>query len=140
MSTGGMRAPVPADRRVRFALVGCGRIAANHLAAMQAHAKDCELVGVCDTDPAALAKAQQATGAPGFQSLDALLAGTEADCVVLATPSGDVYVPDWRGGFHGHGNACVRCAQRSHVSAMFLTRAGSALARSFISVRSRFIL
>ena len=98
MSTGGMRAPVPADRRVRFALVGCGRIAANHLAAMQAHAKDCELVGVCDTDPAALAKAQQATGAPGFQSLDALLAGTEADCVVLATPSGL------------HAEQAIRCA------------------------------
>jgi len=93
-----MRAPVPADRRVRFALVGCGRIAANHLAAMQAHAKDCELVGVCDTDPAALAKAQQATGAPGFQSLDALLAGTEADCIVLATPSGL------------HAEQAIRCA------------------------------
>ena len=35
MSTGGMAAPVPADRRVRFALVGCGRIAANHVAAIQ---------------------------------------------------------------------------------------------------------
>jgi UDP-N-acetyl-2-amino-2-deoxyglucuronate dehydrogenase len=71
---------------------------ANHLAAMQAHAKDCELVGLCDTDPAALAKAQQATGAPGFQSLDALLAGTEADCVVLATPSGL------------HAEQAIRCA------------------------------
>ena len=98
MSTGGMTAPVPADRRVRFALVGCGRIAANHMAAMQAHAKDCELVGVCDTDPAALAKAQQDTGAPGFPSLDALLAGTEADCVVLATPSGL------------HAEQAIRCA------------------------------
>jgi UDP-N-acetyl-2-amino-2-deoxyglucuronate dehydrogenase len=99
MSTGGMRAPVPADRRVRFALVGCGRIAANHMAAMQAHAKDCELVGVCDTDPAALAKAQQATGAPGFASLDALLAGVEADCIVLATPSGL------------HAEQAIRCAE-----------------------------
>jgi UDP-N-acetyl-2-amino-2-deoxyglucuronate dehydrogenase len=55
-------------------------------------------VGVCDTDPAALAKAQQATGAPGFPSLDALLAGTEADCVVLATPSGL------------HAEQAIRCA------------------------------
>ena len=94
-----MAAPVPADRRVRFALVGCGRIAANHTAALQAHAKDCELVGVCDTDPAALAKAQQATDAPGFPSLDALLAGTEADCIVLATPSGL------------HAEQAIRCAE-----------------------------
>jgi UDP-N-acetyl-2-amino-2-deoxyglucuronate dehydrogenase len=99
MSTWGMTAPVPGDRRVRFALVGCGRIAANHTAALQAHAKDCELVGVCDTDPAALAKAQQATGAPGFPSLDALLAGTEADCIVLATPSGL------------HAEQAIRCAE-----------------------------
>jgi UDP-N-acetyl-2-amino-2-deoxyglucuronate dehydrogenase len=94
-----MTAPVPADRRVRFALVGCGRIAANHVAAMQAHAKDCELVGVCDSDPAALAKARQATGTPGFASLDALLAGTESDCIVLATPSGL------------HAEQAIRCAQ-----------------------------
>ena len=93
-----MRAPVPAGRRVRFALVGCGRIAANHLAAMQAHATDCELVGVCDTDPAALARAREATGTPGFESLDALLAGTDADCVVLATPSGL------------HAEQAIRCA------------------------------
>jgi UDP-N-acetyl-2-amino-2-deoxyglucuronate dehydrogenase len=93
-----MAAPVPADRRVRFGLVGCGRISANHVAAMQAHAKDCELVGVCDSDPAALAKAQQATGAPGFASLDALLVGTEADAIVLATPSGL------------HAEQAIRCA------------------------------
>jgi UDP-N-acetyl-2-amino-2-deoxyglucuronate dehydrogenase len=99
VSTWGTTAPVPADRRVRFALVGCGRIAANHMAAMQAHAKDCELVGVCDTDPAALAKAQEATGAPGFPSLDALLAATAADCIVLATPSGL------------HAEQAIRCAE-----------------------------
>jgi UDP-N-acetyl-2-amino-2-deoxyglucuronate dehydrogenase len=94
-----MAAPVPAGRRVRFALVGCGRIAANHMAAMQAHAADCELVGVCDTDAGALAKAAAATGAPGFPSLDALLAGTAADCIVLATPSGL------------HAEQAIRCAE-----------------------------
>ncbi len=82
------RAPVPPGRRVRFALVGCGRIARNHFEAMAAHSAACELVGVSDSDPAALAAASAATGAPGFPSLEALLAGCDPDCVVLATPSG----------------------------------------------------
>jgi UDP-N-acetyl-2-amino-2-deoxyglucuronate dehydrogenase len=99
MSTWGVTAPVPGDRQVRFALVGCGRISANHVAAIRAHAADAELVAVADIDPAALAKAQQETGAPGFPSLDALLAGSTPDCVVLATPSGL------------HAEQAIRCAE-----------------------------
>ena len=80
--------PYITDRRIRFALVGCGRISANHFAAIEKHASRAELVGVGDIDPAALERAQERTGAPGFRSLDALLAGTDADVVILATPSG----------------------------------------------------
>lgn len=76
------------DRKIRFALVGCGRIAKNHIEALAKHADRAELVAVCDTQPAALAAAVQATGAAGFASLDTLLAGCAADVVVLATPSG----------------------------------------------------
>jgi len=43
---------------------------------------------VCDNRPEALAAAVAKTGAQGFASLDALLAGSNADIVVLATPSG----------------------------------------------------
>ncbi len=80
--------PVVGGRPIRFSLAGCGRISANHFEAMAAHAGACELVGVCDVDPDALAAATAKTGAPGFPTLDALLDGTDADCVVLATPSG----------------------------------------------------
>ena len=60
--------PFVTDRRIRFALVGCGRISENHFAAIEKHADRAELVGVCDVDPAALARAEQRTGAPGFES------------------------------------------------------------------------
>ncbi|HEU4698170.1 MAG TPA: Gfo/Idh/MocA family oxidoreductase [Gemmatimonadales bacterium] len=80
--------PIVTDRKVRFALVGCGRISKNHFDALDQHREAAELVGVCDIDPAALAAAVARTGAPGFASLDALLAGCDADIVVLATPSG----------------------------------------------------
>jgi UDP-N-acetyl-2-amino-2-deoxyglucuronate dehydrogenase len=80
--------PFVRDRKIRFALVGCGRISANHFDALERHKERAELVGVCDIDPEALARAQTRTGAPGFRNLDALLAGTDADIVILSTPSG----------------------------------------------------
>jgi UDP-N-acetyl-2-amino-2-deoxyglucuronate dehydrogenase len=76
------------DRKLRLALVGCGRIAQNHFAALKQHASRAELVAVCDNQSAALEKAVALTGAAGFASLDALLAGSDADLVVLCTPSG----------------------------------------------------
>ena len=81
------RAPIT-DRKLRFALVGCGRIAQNHIEAIRCHADQAEVVAVCDSDAAALQRAMQATQAPGFDSLTALLAGSQPDCVALATPSG----------------------------------------------------
>ncbi len=84
-----MKASFPiAGRRIRFALVGCGRISANHLDALGRHADRAELVAVCDNRPAALEAAVAKTGVQGYASLDALLAASDADIVVLATPSG----------------------------------------------------
>jgi UDP-N-acetyl-2-amino-2-deoxyglucuronate dehydrogenase len=76
------------NRKIRFALVGCGRIAAKHVEAITKHGQNAELVAVCDTDAPSLARAAKATGVPGFPSLTELLAGSEADAVILATPSG----------------------------------------------------
>ena len=81
------RSPIT-DRKVRFALVGCGRIASNHFEAIRKHATRAELVDVCDTDPPALATAVAKTGASGHASLQGMLTHTQADCVVLTTPSG----------------------------------------------------
>lgn len=80
--------PVPKDRRIRFALVGCGRISANHFESLEKHKDRAELVGVCDIDPGALDAAHRRTGAPGYGSLEEMLAGTNADIVTIATPSG----------------------------------------------------
>jgi UDP-N-acetyl-2-amino-2-deoxyglucuronate dehydrogenase len=80
--------PPVKDRRIRFALAGCGRIAANHFAAIAKHGDRAELVDVCDTDAAALKKAVEQTGARGHESFTKMLAATKADMVVLATPSG----------------------------------------------------
>ena len=76
------------DRKIRFALVGCGRIGANHFGALERHADRAELVAVCDNRPQALQATADARKVPGFASLDALLADSDPDIVVLATPSG----------------------------------------------------
>lgn len=76
------------DRKIRFALVGCGRISKNHIEALAKHGERAEWVAVCDTRPEALQAAVTATGAAGFAALDALLAASHPDIVVLATPSG----------------------------------------------------
>ena len=96
----GLARAIPiAGRRIRVGLVGCGRISANHFEAFETHAAECEVVAVCDPDPAALARAVARTGARGFASLDELLAGSDADVVVLSTPSGL------------HAGQAIRCAE-----------------------------
>ncbi|UNK39875.1 Gfo/Idh/MocA family oxidoreductase [Shinella sp. H4-D48] len=81
--------PAPiTDRNIRFALVGAGRIAQNHFAAIAQHSDRADLVDVCDINPAALESAVSKTGATGHSSLDELLSKTSADVVVLTTPSG----------------------------------------------------
>ena len=80
--------PVIKDRKIRFALVGCGRIAAKHFDAMKKHSENAELVAVCDIDPERLANAVETTNATGYPTLEALLDEAKPDIVVLATPSG----------------------------------------------------
>jgi UDP-N-acetyl-2-amino-2-deoxyglucuronate dehydrogenase len=91
--------PAITGRTIKVALLGCGRISANHFAAFSAHEKVCQLVAVADSDPEALAAAVERTGAAGFPSLEAMLAGSDADLVVLATPSGL------------HAGQTIRCAE-----------------------------
>lgn len=72
---------------VRVGIIGAGAWAtANHLPAL-ARRKDAVVVAVCDTDPAALARAKHRFSIPfGTTDLDELLA-QDLDAVVVATPN-----------------------------------------------------
>ena len=89
------------NRKLRLALVGCGRISKNHFDALQQHAERAQWVAVCDNQAERAAAAAERTGAQAFHSLDALLAAPnlEPDLIVLATPSGL------------HPRQAIRCAQ-----------------------------
>jgi len=80
--------PPITGRKVRFAVVGCGRIAANHFSAIEKHGDRIELAGACDIDPAVLAKVTSKNGVRGYGSLHELLSKCDADIIVLSTPSG----------------------------------------------------
>jgi len=54
-----IRKRVEKDKKVNFALVGCGRISQKHVAAIRAHEKNCQLSLICDNDPANLKAAEK---------------------------------------------------------------------------------
>ena len=102
-----MPKPAPAieNRRIRIALVGCGRISRNHIKAIAIHHERAELVAICDNQQELLHQAQHfvaevAQENPGaavnptqFGNYSDLLAANSAgttpvDLVMLATPSG----------------------------------------------------
>ncbi|MBE8597228.1 Gfo/Idh/MocA family protein [Xenorhabdus sp. BG5] len=76
------------DRKIKFALVGCGRISKNHFNSLEVHKNNAELVAVCDTDPVALNAATEKMGAKGFDNLHNMLDNISADIIILTTPSG----------------------------------------------------
>lgn len=75
-------------RKLRFALVGCGRISGNHLAAIRRHAGQIELAGVCDINAERVVHAASTEGTGAYSSLHELLGAGNVDVVVLSTPSG----------------------------------------------------
>ena len=97
--------PAINGRRIRIALVGCGRISRNHIKAIAIHNDRAELVAICDNQHEFLEQtrsfvAEVALDHPGANTnptqfidfhdlLAASAAGTTSvDLVVLATPSG----------------------------------------------------
>lgn len=76
------------DRKINIALVGCGRIAKNHLQAIEQHKDRLNLTAVCDTDDQALQQAMTQYGVDGYTNIDEMLLHCNADIVTLCTPSG----------------------------------------------------
>ncbi|MEG2173292.1 MAG: Gfo/Idh/MocA family oxidoreductase, partial [Desulfovibrionaceae bacterium] len=76
------------NRKIKFAIVGCGRIAANHVKAIEQHADNVELSAICDDNLPVLEEKAHAWKANPFGSYDRLLHESDCDIVVLCTPSG----------------------------------------------------
>jgi UDP-N-acetyl-2-amino-2-deoxyglucuronate dehydrogenase len=75
------------DRKIRIAVVGCGRISKNHFDSIAQH-DDLELTAVCDTNQQSLDAAVNQYGVAGFLHLQDMLEQCECDVVAICTPSG----------------------------------------------------
>jgi UDP-N-acetyl-2-amino-2-deoxyglucuronate dehydrogenase len=75
-------------RKIRFGIVGCGRISDRHIAALEEHDENAELVAVCDVDPKRLKAVANATSAIAYRDFGTMLAKSAAEVLVLCTPSG----------------------------------------------------
>lgn len=76
------------NRKIRLAVVGCGRISKNHFNSIDMHKNDLELVGICDTSSQVLHEQAAQLNVPGYLRLEELLQQGAPDIVALCTPSG----------------------------------------------------
>ena len=80
-------------RKIRIAVVGCGRVALNHFAAIAQHAENLELAAVCDLEserlrPYAAGDNDSGCKVAGYNRYEDLLRESGCDLVSLCTPSG----------------------------------------------------
>lgn len=74
-------------RKVRFGLLGLGRISRKHIDAIQ-QLSNAEIAAVCDTQlPIAVSQGEK-LGVPSYTSLELMLTNESLDIVVVMTPSG----------------------------------------------------
>jgi UDP-N-acetyl-2-amino-2-deoxyglucuronate dehydrogenase len=74
--------------KVKFAILGCGRIAFKHLEAIEANADESEIVAVCDTIESKAKEYGEKLGVPFYTSLTEMLKQDNIEIVSLCTPSG----------------------------------------------------
>ena len=80
--------PVIKDRKIRFAIVGCGRISKNHFGSIEKHEDNLELVAICDVNSEVLKQHEDQYKVKGYRKLEDMLKSESLDLVVLCTPSG----------------------------------------------------
>ena len=80
--------PVISNRKIRIAIVGCGRISKSHFAAIEKHKNNIELISICDVQPAVIYEHEERYNIKAYLDLGDMLENENLDLVVLCTPSG----------------------------------------------------
>lgn len=76
------------NKKIRIAIVGCGKIAEKHLLAINNNGSEAELIAVCDTNIKVARVFSDRHGVPCYPNLAELLSHGRVDVVSLCTPSG----------------------------------------------------
>jgi UDP-N-acetyl-2-amino-2-deoxyglucuronate dehydrogenase len=82
------RYPSIAGRKIKIAIVGCGRISKNHFGSIEQHCDELELAAVCDIESAVLAEHAEKYKVPAYCDMEEMLEKEQLDLVALCTPSG----------------------------------------------------
>jgi len=80
--------PTIKDRKIRVAIVGCGRISKNHFKSIEKNKNNIKLVSICDVQPSVLSEHELKYGVNGYINLSDMLENEELDLVAICTPSG----------------------------------------------------
>lgn len=76
------------DRKIRIAIVGCGRISKNHFGSIEKHKDDIELISICDNNKETLSKYKSKYKVRGYLELNEMLDNERLDLVAICSPSG----------------------------------------------------
>jgi UDP-N-acetyl-2-amino-2-deoxyglucuronate dehydrogenase len=76
------------ENKIRFAIVGCGRIAKIHFKSIEIHNNDIELISICDNDHSKINTLTSEYNVSGYSSLESMLNKEDLDLIALCTPSG----------------------------------------------------
>lgn len=76
------------NRKIRIAVLGCGRISKNHFSSIEKHGDNIELVAVCDSNPTILKAHSSKYSVPGYLRLEDMLQTEKLDILAICTPSG----------------------------------------------------
>jgi UDP-N-acetyl-2-amino-2-deoxyglucuronate dehydrogenase len=86
-------------KKIRIAVIGCGRISKKHFESIMVHQKQLELVAICDNDKNTLAINKNEYKVNSYLDLELMLKSEDLDLVAICTPSGI------------HANQACLCAQ-----------------------------
>ncbi len=75
--------------KLKFALVGCGRVAYKHAETLSAQIENASLVAVCDTNIERAQKTGEKYGVPFYKTYDEMLQKEDIDVVNILTESGN---------------------------------------------------
>jgi UDP-N-acetyl-2-amino-2-deoxyglucuronate dehydrogenase len=76
------------NRKIRMAILGCGRISRNHFASIEEHKNEIELISICESKNDILKEHEKKYNVKGYLTLTEMLDNEKLDLVSICTPSG----------------------------------------------------
>jgi len=76
------------NKKIRVAIVGCGRISKNHFDSIKVHQQSIELISICEVNHQLLSQHENKYKVNGYSDLRQMLDSEKLDLVAICTPSG----------------------------------------------------